>query len=395
MNHFMNPRNIGQIPDADGVGILGSEECGDQIRVWIKVRSGKLAKITQEVFGCPAAIASCSMMTELAMGLTLEKALALSDNNVAKALGGLPEFKHHCSNLAASALHKAIQNYMSGKTKNAHVAKITTLVNNTMPRPLRSEHGLSFWVEYAGRNILFDTGQTDALIYNADLLDIDLSKTDIIVLSHGHYDHTGGLEAVIGIAPNATVYLHPDAPKVRYSHPPNKPPKNVSMPLAACEKIAELIPKGNAFYTAKPTTISANLLATGTIPRKTEYEDTGGPFYLDKQYQHEDPLLDDQSLLLETEKGLVVILGCAHAGLINTLEHAREITGKSIHTVIGGMHLRGASEKRIAKTIEALEKYDIQHIIPCHCSGDLAVKLLQQNYPNRFWDIMNHLKITL
>lgn len=395
MNHFMNPRNIGQLPDADGVGIIGSKECGDQIRVWIKVRHEKLEHVSHEVFGCPAAIAACSMMTELATELTLEKALALSDDDVAKALGGLPEAKYHCSNLAASALHKAVENYRTGKSKNANVVKITTLVNNTMPRPLRSEHGLAFWIEYAGRNILFDTGQTDALMYNADLLDIDLSKTDIIILSHGHYDHTGGFKAVLDAAPNAVVYLHPDAPKVRYSHPLGKPAKNVSMPSDACEKIAELVPKGNVFYTAKPTTISANLLVTGTIPRITEYEDTGGPFYLDKQRQQEDPLADDQALLLETAKGLVVILGCAHAGLINTLEYAGEITGKPIHAVIGGMHLRAASDKRMEKTIETLNKYNCEILAPCHCSGDLAVKLLQQKYPNRFLDIRNHLKITL
>ena len=395
MNHFMNPRNIGQIPDANGVGIIGSEECGDQIRVWIKVRHGKLEHVSHEVFGCPAAIAACSMMTELATGLTLEKSLALSDDDVAKALGGLPEAKYHCSNLAASALHKAIENYRIGKSKNANVVKITTLVNNTMPRPLRSEHGLSFWIEYAGRNILFDTGQSDALIYNASLLDIDLAKTDMIILSHGHYDHTGGLKTVLETAPNATVYLHLDAPRVRYSHPPDKPPKDISMPSEACEKIAGLIPRGKVFYTRKPTTISANLLVTGTIPRKTEYEDTGGPFYLDKHRQQKDPLCDDQALLLETGKGLVAILGCTHAGLINTLEYAREITGRPIYAVIGGMHLRDASEKRIAKTIEALKKYDFEYIAPCHCSGNSAIKLFQQNYPDCFLDINRHAKITL
>jgi nitrogen fixation NifU-like protein len=214
MDHFMNPRNSGQLQDADGVGTIGSQECGDMIRVWVKVQSGKLEKVTHEVFGCPAAISACSMMTQLATGLSLEKALALSDDDVARALGGLPEPKYHCSNLAASALHKAIENYTAGKTKNAHEVRITTFVNNTLPRPLRSEHGLSFWIEYAGRNILFDTGQSDALIYNAGLLDIDLAKTDMIILSHGHYDHTGGLKTVLETASNAAVSSSP-----RESHP--------------------------------------------------------------------------------------------------------------------------------------------------------------------------------
>ena len=394
MDHFMNPRNCGQLRDADGVGTIGSQECGDQIRVWIKVSHEQLERVTHEVFGCPAAIASCSMMTQLATGLTLEQALKLRDDDVAIALGGLPEAKYHCSNLAASALHNAIENYRAASTSTAHTITITTLVNNTMPRPLRSEHGLSFWIEYAGRNILFDTGQTDAIVHNAELLDIDLSKTDMIVLSHGHYDHTGGLKAVLGLALNADLYLHPDAPKVRYSHPLGKRPKNISMPSDTCDTMAELFPKGRVFYTGQPTRAAANIQVTGAIPRITDYEDTGGPFYLDESRRQTDLLTDDQALLIETAKGLVVVLGCAHAGLINTLEYAGQLTGLPIYAVIGGMHLRDASENRIEKTMQALQKYNPEIVAPCHCTGDVAVKLLKDNHSYRFLDITNYAKIT-
>ena len=109
----MNPQNTGEIPDADGVGTIGSEECGDMIRVWIKVSDDEhLSDIKYKVFGCPAAIACCSMMTELAMGKHLDDAGELTDEQVADALGGLPAYKYHCSNLAASALHKAIMDYI-------------------------------------------------------------------------------------------------------------------------------------------------------------------------------------------------------------------------------------------------------------------------------------------
>jgi nitrogen fixation NifU-like protein len=108
----MNPRNTEEIPEADGVGTIGSEECGDMIRVWIKVTDEHLTDIKYKVFGCPAAIACCSMMTELAMGKHLDDANELTDERVAEALGGLPAQKHHCSNLAASALHKAIMDYV-------------------------------------------------------------------------------------------------------------------------------------------------------------------------------------------------------------------------------------------------------------------------------------------
>ncbi|MCK4752891.1 MAG: iron-sulfur cluster assembly scaffold protein [Planctomycetes bacterium] len=112
IEHFSNPRNVGEIPDADGVGTIGSEECGDMIRVWVKVNGEHLADIKYKVFGCPAAIASCSMMTELAIGKHVDEAWNLTDDQVAEALGGLPARKYHCSNLAASALHKAIMNYV-------------------------------------------------------------------------------------------------------------------------------------------------------------------------------------------------------------------------------------------------------------------------------------------
>ena len=117
LEHFMNPHNTGGIPEADGVGTIGSEECGDMIRVWIKVTDERLTDIKYKVFGCPAAIACCSMMTELAMGKHLDDASELTDERVAEALGGLPAQKYHCSNLAASALHKAIMDYVFRSTR--------------------------------------------------------------------------------------------------------------------------------------------------------------------------------------------------------------------------------------------------------------------------------------
>jgi len=108
----MHPRNVGEISDADGVGTIGSEECGDVLRVWIKVADEHLVDVKYKVYGCPAAIACCSMMTELAIGKHLNEAGELTDAQVADALGGLPARKYHCSNLAASALHSAIKDYI-------------------------------------------------------------------------------------------------------------------------------------------------------------------------------------------------------------------------------------------------------------------------------------------
>ena len=112
MDHFMNPRNVGEIIDADGIAQIGDDQCGDMIKVWIKVDKTHLIDVKYKVFGCPAAIAVCSMMTELAIGKHVDDAYEITDGQVAEALGGLPDQKFHCSNLAASALQKAIMNYV-------------------------------------------------------------------------------------------------------------------------------------------------------------------------------------------------------------------------------------------------------------------------------------------
>ena len=121
MDHFKNPRNVGEIPDADGIGEVGNPVCGDMMNVYIKVADNKIADIKFKTFGCGAAIAVSSMLTELAKGKTIDEAMKITNKDVAQALGGLPQNKLHCSNLGADALHSAIKNYMdrkSGKIKD-------------------------------------------------------------------------------------------------------------------------------------------------------------------------------------------------------------------------------------------------------------------------------------
>jgi len=111
MEHFKNPRNVGEIPDADGVGTVGNPVCGDLMTIYVKVEGNRLTDIKFKTFGCGSAIATSSMITELAKGKTLEEALKITRANVADSLGGLPPVKMHCSNLAADALHAAIEDY--------------------------------------------------------------------------------------------------------------------------------------------------------------------------------------------------------------------------------------------------------------------------------------------
>lgn len=119
MDHFSNPRNVGEIPDADGVGTVGNPVCGDVMKIFIKVEDSRLKDIKFKTFGCGAAIATSSMVTEMARGKTLDEALEISNKTVAEALDGLPPQKMHCSNLAADALHAAIDDYRQKQTAKA------------------------------------------------------------------------------------------------------------------------------------------------------------------------------------------------------------------------------------------------------------------------------------
>ena len=112
LDHFANPRNVGEIADADGVGLIGDPTCGDFMKVWIRVDGNVLADVKFKCQGCPAAIATGSVMTELAIGRDLDQAMEISDENIAEALGGMPESKLHCSNLGAEALHHAITDHV-------------------------------------------------------------------------------------------------------------------------------------------------------------------------------------------------------------------------------------------------------------------------------------------
>lgn len=262
--------------------------------------------------------------------------------------------------------------------------KITALVDNHARPGLASEHGLSLWIETPDGAVLFDTGQGPALEANATALGIPLESARAIVLSHGHYDHAGGLPYALGRNLSASVYLHPDAFSTRFSIRDNTP-KPISMPEPARDALRAA--GSRVVHITGPSEILPAVHVTGPIPRATSFEDTGGPFYLDAEGARPDPILDDLALWLETPAGLVVILGCAHAGVVNTLAFVCEQAGQHrIHAVVGGMHLAAASLLRLEKTAEALEQREVRLIAPCHCTGDEAVRFLQRRLPGRVMD---------
>ncbi len=252
--------------------------------------------------------------------------------------------------------------------------QITILIENTAYQTgLKTEHGLSYWIEHAGHKILFDTGQSDLFLHNAKTLGIDLSQADAIVLSHGHYDHTGGLPSVSKLAQKAKIYLHPSAVEPKYSHKTSGA-RYIGMSDAARQTIQGRQIK----WTSEPVQIFPGISVTGQVPRLNDFEDVGGAFYIDEDSQKPDELLDDQSLFIKSSKGLVVIFGCAHSGVVNILDYISRLTDtRKIYAVIGGMHLLNASHHRITKTIEALEKYQVHQVFPLHCTGQKAVDAMK------------------
>jgi len=206
---------------------------------------------------------------------------------------------------------------------------------------------------------------------NAQKLDVALNSIDSVVLSHGHFDHTGGLADLLQQNPRAKVYAHRDAFSPKYMLKDDGVVHDVG--ASSIDKQRVRSKSNELIWTNQPTEICQGLFVTGQIPRVTEYEDTGGPFLADEKGEHPDLLLDDQALFFESVHGIVVLLGCAHAGIINTLNYIRELTkGKPIHAVIGGMHLESASRERMDATIDALREHNIERLGPAHCTGMAA-----------------------
>jgi 7,8-dihydropterin-6-yl-methyl-4-(beta-D-ribofuranosyl)aminobenzene 5'-phosphate synthase len=263
--------------------------------------------------------------------------------------------------------------------------QITTLSENTAGLGnFLGEWGLSLLVETQGQNILFDTGQSISASHNADLLGIDLGNIDRIVLSHGHYDHTGGLRQILRrMRKEIEIIAHPDIWQVKYATRQGEE-RYIGIPFHR-QTLESLGARFN--LTTEPITITDSIMTTGEIPMVTDYEEIE-PHLVVKQEDGfiPDKLLDDQAIIINTEPGLVVVLGCAHRGIVNTLYHARELTGvKTVHTVLGGCHLMDASEERVRLTLAALKKLGVQRIGVSHCTGLPASAIMAQEFGDGFF----------
>jgi 7,8-dihydropterin-6-yl-methyl-4-(beta-D-ribofuranosyl)aminobenzene 5'-phosphate synthase len=253
--------------------------------------------------------------------------------------------------------------------------KITLLADNEAAPGLEKEHGFAAWIEVGGRSILFDTGHTGVLQTNAARLGVDLKQADTLVISHGHRDHTGTLAQFLAENDHAQLYFAGNIDPQRYWYSPEPDP--YGMPQDSREALAAL-PASRVHSCNAPHYLAPGIGITGPVPRLSSFEDTGGTFYFDAERKKIDQIEDDQSMWFETDEGLVVLLGCCHSGLSNTIDYIRKISHiEQVRGVVGGMHLLQANEQRLSKTFALMTDWHAQFLIPCHCTGMESAKKMR------------------
>lgn len=257
---------------------------------------------------------------------------------------------------------------------------IVLLVDNETPAGLVAEHGFAAWIESGDECFLFDTGQGAALEHNARTLGVDLGTAAALILSHGHYDHTGGIPTFLAANRQAPILYGKGATQARFSCHPEQAPRAIGMTDAVLAEL-ERLPVARRIELEGPRILRPGIGITGPVPRITDFEDTGGPFFQDADRVVPDLIQDDLSLWFETTKGLVILTGCCHSGLVNTVSHIRSISGiERIHGIIGGLHLLNANDERLRATQQFLADCQPDFLIPCHCTGAHVAEQLQQRF---------------
>jgi len=269
--------------------------------------------------------------------------------------------------------------------------KITTLIEN-MPdkeEKLAFEHGFSVLVETKEQKILFDTGQTGAFVKNAKDLGINLEDIDMVILSHGHYDHTGGVPELLKVLnKKIPVYIGSEffAPKYKlledgsYKYNGNPFAKELLTGTSPERREVELHDiKENV------TKFSDRIYLFKNFERVNDFEKVNPKFYVKTGQGYEQDLFPDEIVMgALTEDGLVLIVGCSHVGIVNILEHVKKTVNLPVAAVLGGTHLVEAEEERLAKTAEALKRHGVKTVAVSHCTGEEGMELLKKEFPEGF-----------
>ncbi len=257
--------------------------------------------------------------------------------------------------------------------------KLTVLLdNNTLiDRYFIGEPGVSYFIEDKGKRILFDTGYSDAFLRNAQRMRIDLLDLDHIVLSHGHLDHTWGLEAMVKLFTEAKIEGFSHCEPVLVAHPLAFNSKiQADIGEIGCLLSAEKLSRTFKIQlSSEPLWLTDDIVFLGEIPRRFHFEinETESKMIIDGK--EEDILADDTALALKTEKGLVIVTGCSHSGICNIIEYAKNVCDEDrIADVIGGFHLLCPQETKISATVDYFCKLNAEEVHACHCT-DLRSKI--------------------
>jgi 7,8-dihydropterin-6-yl-methyl-4-(beta-D-ribofuranosyl)aminobenzene 5'-phosphate synthase len=263
--------------------------------------------------------------------------------------------------------------------------RITILCENSVG-PLSGtlgEHGFAALIEPSvGGSILFDTGQGATLLHNANRMNKELSKVSAVVLSHGHYDHTGGVLPLLQECGPKKIFGHPDIFKTRHRVKDTGEFLSIGLPHSK----AVLEAAGAVFdLSVDSREIAPGIFLTGEVPRTSTFETGDLRLYCDCNGQIIDNTPDDQSLIIESDKGVVLLMGCCHAGLINTLEHVAYTMGRrDVYAVIGGTHLGFCGQEQLEMTISTLKNWGIKKVAGSHCTGFSASASLSREMPKEF-----------
>ncbi len=264
--------------------------------------------------------------------------------------------------------------------------RLLTLSENTVRSVgLLAEWGLSILVETDEGNILLDTGAGNSTVYNADFMGVDLTKIDKMVLSHGHSDHTGGLRELLRRRKKEIeIIAHPDIFASKWRRSPDEPDYFGGVPY----RLEELESLGAKFTLTKESVkLTPDIITTGIVPMVTDFETIEARLFEKEAGEfHPDKLYDDQAVIVKTGFGLVIVLGCAHRGMINSIYQAQKLSGiKEVHTVVGGCHLMRATREQIERTVAALKALDIKKLGVSHCTGMPASMAMASAFGERFF----------
>jgi len=283
-------------------------------------------------------------------------------------------------------------NYFDGVRPESPIAK---RFRPTAEKSIHAEHGLSYYVEtvYGGQksNFMFDYGvDAHGVIRNMELLGVSLEKVDGMGLSHGHWDHWGALESILkanqGKIPRGTpFYVGEEAFMERASV---RPGSSEATKLGRLNKDAiESLGGFRVIEVKEPTAVMKGGYFTGNIERVTDYEKVPSNLLVKRGDKFEpDQFRGEQALFFNVKgKGLVILVGCAHPGIVNIVKHVQKTAGvQKVHAVLGGFHLVGAKPELIQKTITDIKNIAPDYVAPCHCTGYEAINLLQKEMPKQF-----------